>query len=216
MRSKEEAHDYRYFPDPDLRPLKISRAQVAEIQKSLPELPEARLARFTKELGLSEADAAILIDNKTLGDCFDAARKKTKHHKHLANWLIGDITGWLKANKKELSETKLSPEALAELAELLEAQTISSAIAKKLLPELLEKGGLPKAMVEAQGLSQVSDEGALKAIVEKVLAENPKEVEAYKGGKTQLTGFFVGQIMKESKGSANPQLVNRLLKDLLS
>lgn len=216
MRSKEEANDYRYFPDPDLRPLVISRVQVEELRTSLPELPAKRLERLTKDLGIPNDDAMMLVDVKELGDCFDEACKYTKNHKGLSNWLIGEITAWLKNNKKELPETKLSAAALAEVTDLFEEKIISSAAAKKLLHELLEKGGSPKQMVEAQGLAQVSDEGALKAMVEKVFAENPKEVEAYKGGKTQLVGFFVGQVVKASKGSANPQMVSELVRKLLS
>ena len=216
MRSKEEAHDYRYFPDPDLRPLKIDRAFVAEIKNTLPELPEKRFERLTAKLALPHDDALMLVDNKELGDWFDAACKHTSHHKGVSNWLIGDITAWLKHHNTDLAQAKLTPDALAELTELFETKAISSAVAKKLIPELLEKGGSPKQLVEQQGLAQVSDEGALKAIVEKVLAENPKEVAAYKGGNTQLVGFFVGQVMKESKGSANPQVVSKLIQELLS
>lgn len=215
MRSKEEAHDYRYFPDPDLRPMAISREMVEHLRQTLPELPHQRYERLTGGFGLSEYDAGVLVEFKELGDFFELASEHTANYKALANWIQGDITGYLKANKVSIFETKLTPTALAELVHLTDQGTISSAIAKKLLPELLEKGGSPDKLVAERGMAQVSDEGAIRDVVQKVLDANPKEVEAYKGGKTQLMGFFVGQVMKETKGSANPQVINKLLGEML-
>ncbi|MGE0200948.1 MAG: Asp-tRNA(Asn)/Glu-tRNA(Gln) amidotransferase subunit GatB [Candidatus Melainabacteria bacterium] len=216
MRSKEQAHDYRYFPDPDLRPLAISRERVANIKETLPELPHQRLERLQNGFGLSEYDAGVMVEFKELGDFFLLAAEHTEHYKPLANWLMGDITAYLKDSKHPLMETRLTPQSLAELVALQEDAVISSAIAKKLLAELLEQGGSAKALVESRGMAQVSDTGALKAAIQQVFDANPDQVAAYKGGKDKLLGFFVGQVMKETKGSANPQMVTDLVKDMLS
>ena len=216
MRSKEEAHDYRYFPEPDLRPLVITEDMIADIQKNLPELPSQRFEKYVKSLGLSEQDAGVLVEFKELGDFLDATSAHTKNLKAAANWLMGDITGALKEQKLTLPETKLSPQNLAELVTLLDEEIISSAIAKKLLPEMLEAGASPKKLVEERGLAQVSDEGAIRAVIQKIMDENPKNVEDYRAGRDKLFGFFVGQAMKETKGSANPKVINDLLKQMLS
>lgn len=216
MRSKEEAHDYRYFPDPDLRPLAISRETVAHLQKTLPELPQQRYDRLIQGFGLSEYDAGVMVEFKEMGDFFELASEHTNNYKALTNWIQGDITAYLKTNKLSIFETKLTPTALAELVHLVDKNTISSAMAKKLMPTLLEKGGSPEKLVEEQGLTQITDEGALKAMIQKVLDANPKNLEEYRSGKDKLFGFFVGQVMKETKGSANPELVNKLLKDMLA
>ncbi len=215
MRSKEEAHDYRYFPEPDLRPIAISEAQVDAIRKTLPELPAQRLDRFTNAFKLPEYDAGVMVEFKELGDFFDLASEHTLHYKGLSNLLMGDITKYLKDNKLGIFETKLSPTALSELAELLEDNVISSKIAKQLLPELLEKGGSPKAIVDERGMAQVSDEGAIREICQKIVDANPNQAEQYRGGKDKLFGFFVGQVMKETKGSVNPEVANALLKEIL-
>lgn len=216
MRSKEEAHDYRYFPEPDLRPLFVDRAWVESVKATMPELPEQRLARYQSAFGLSEYDASVMVEFKELGDMLDKASQKTTNTKALANFLMGDITAYMKNTKVALEDTKLSPEALAELVTMVDSGKISSAIAKKLLPELLETGGDPAELVEKQGLSQVSDDGAIIAWCEQVVAENPGQVELYKGGKDKLFGFFVGQVMKISQGKANPEAINRIMKDVLN
>lgn len=216
MRSKEEAHDYRYFPDPDLRPLAISREQVEQLRETLPELPHQRFERLVSGFGLTEYDAGVMVEFKEMGDFFELASEHTDNYKALSNWIQGDITGYLKANKLSIFETKLTPTALAELVHLVDKGTISSAMAKKLLPELLEKGGNPETLVAEKGMVQITDEGAIRAVIQKVIDANPQNVEAYRGGKDKLFGFFVGQVMKESKGSANPELVNTLLKDMLA
>lgn len=216
MRSKEEAHDYRYFPDPDLRPLAISRDTVAHIQKTLPELPHQRYERLLNGFGLTEYDASVMVEFKEMGDFFELASEHTDNYKALANWIQGDITAYLKNNKVSIFETKLAPKALAEMVHLVDKNTISSAMAKKLMPDLLEHGGEPEKLIAEKGMSQITDEGAIKAVIQKVMDANPKNVEDYRGGKDKLFGFFVGQVMKETKGAANPEIINKLLKDMLS
>jgi aspartyl-tRNA(Asn)/glutamyl-tRNA(Gln) amidotransferase subunit B len=216
MRSKEEAHDYRYFPDPDLRPLAIPREQVEHLRQTLPELPHQRYDRLITGFGLSEYDAGVMVEFKEMGDFFELAVEHTDNYKAVSNWIQGDITAYLKNNKVSIFETKLSPKALAELVHLVDKNTISSAMAKKLIPELLEHGGEPEKLVQEKGMAQISDAGALRELIQKVIDANPANVEAYRGGKDKLFGFFVGQVMKESKGSANPELVNQLLKEMLA
>lgn len=216
MRSKEEAHDYRYFPDPDLRPLAISRDMVEHIRQTLPELPHQRYERLMNGFGLTEYDAGVMVEFKEMGDFFELAAEHTDNYKALANWIQGDITAYLKANKLSIFETKLTPTALAELVHLVDKNTISSAMAKKLLPELLEKGGTPEKLVAEKGMTQITDESAIRAVIQKVMDANAKNVEDYRSGKDKLFGFFVGQVMKETKGAANPDAVNRLLKEMLS
>ena len=215
MRSKEEAHDYRYFPDPDLRPLAISREQVQAIREVLPELPHQRYDRLITGFGLSAYDAGVLVEFKEMGDFFELATEHTDNYKAVSNWIQGDITGYLKTQKVSIFETKLTPTALAQLVHLVDQGTISSAMAKKLRPDLLATGGDPEKLVAEKGMVQISDEGALRAIIQKVMDAAPKNVEDYRAGKDKLFGFFVGQVMKESKGSANPELVNSLLKEML-
>jgi aspartyl-tRNA(Asn)/glutamyl-tRNA(Gln) amidotransferase subunit B len=219
-RSKEDAHDYRYFPEPDLRPLVIDEAWIDSIRKAMPELPAERLERYQRDFQLSEYDASVLVEFKDLGDFFDATAALNKHtnsYKTIANLLMGDVTGLLKKNNNQtLAESKLTPDGLAELVGLIEANTISSAIAKKMLPDLLEKGGSPQTMVEEQGLAQITDDGAIRDVIRQVLAENTETVNDYKSGKDKVFGFLVGQCMKASKGKANPDQVNQLLKELLS
>jgi aspartyl-tRNA(Asn)/glutamyl-tRNA(Gln) amidotransferase subunit B len=216
MRSKEEAHDYRYFPDPDLRPIAISREHVEHLRKTLPELPKQRYERLTQGFGLTEYDANLMVEFKEMGDFFELAAEHTDNYKALSNWIQGDITGYLNANKLSIFETKLTPPALAELVHLVDKGTISSAMAKKLLPELLDKGGTPEKLVQEKGMAQISDEGPIREAIQRVLDANPKDVAEYKSGKEKVFGFFVGQVMKETRGSANPSLVNKLLKEMLS
>jgi aspartyl-tRNA(Asn)/glutamyl-tRNA(Gln) amidotransferase subunit B len=215
MRSKEEAHDYRYFPDPDLRPVAIDSALVEQIRSALPELPDQRTARFISQFGLSDYDAWMMVENQELGDFLDAAAKHTSNAKTVTNLLMGDIQAWLSKEKKTLAETALTPEALGQVVALMDAGTIGSAQVKQLLPDLLANGGDPKALVESKGLAQISDAGALKPIIQKILDENPDNVAAYKSGKTKLMGFFVGQAMKATGGKANPEQLNQILAELL-
>jgi len=216
MRSKEEAHDYRYFPDPDLRPLAIPREQVEQLRETLPELPHQRYERLINGFGLTEYDAGVMVEFKEMGDFFELAAEHTDNYKAITNWIQGDITGYLKSNKVSIFETKLTPKALAELVHLVDKGTISSAMAKKLLPDLLAEGGEPEKLIAAKGMVQITDEGAIRAMIQKVIDANPKNLADYRSGKDKLFGFFVGQVMKESKGAANPELINTLLKEMLA
>jgi aspartyl-tRNA(Asn)/glutamyl-tRNA(Gln) amidotransferase subunit B len=216
MRSKEEAHDYRYFPEPDVPPMRLSEAFIEGMRASQPELPHQRIDRLQAEFDLSAYDATVLTDNKELGDLFYTAAAHTTAYKTLANYLQGDIVGWLKAEKVALADAPLTPEALAELATLTEAKEISSAIAKQLLPVLLTQGGMPSALLESMGLKQMDNEAELEAMVAQVLADNPAQVAQYRAGKDKLFGFFVGQLMKQTQGRANPDTLNRLVKTALA
>lgn len=214
MRGKEDAHDYRYFPEPDLMPLEISRDWVEKIKSTMPELPDAKKERYMN-LGLSEYDASVIVEQMDLALFFDETIKLDANIKTSANFLMGEITAYLKEEKISINETKLTPENLVELVNLIEKGTISNNIGKQIIITMLKEGTSASKIVEQQGLSQISDEGALQEIVQKIISSNPEQVSAYKAGKTQLFGFFVGQVMKETKGRANPKTVNDLLKQLL-
>ena len=215
MRGKEDAHDYRYFPEPDLMPLKISREWVEEIRSKMPELPRAKRQRYM-DIGLSEYDAAVIVEQMGLALFFDKVLELGGNAKIAVNFIMGEIAAYLKENKVEITDTKLTPENLAELISLIEKGTISNNIGKQILVEdMITNGEKASAIVERKGLSQISDEGAIKAVVEKVVNSHPKEIEAYKNGKTNLLGFFVGQVMKETKGRANPKTVNELVRQIL-
>lgn len=215
MRSKEEAHDYRYFPDPDLVTLHIDDEWKERVRASIPELPDARKARYTAEYGLSGYDAEGITSSKKLADLFEESLQYTKDAKAVANWIMGDLLGYLNGNGIEIDAVKLSGQGLGEMIGLIEKGTISSKIAKTVFKEMLESGNSPQVIVEEKGLVQISDEGAIKAIVEQMIAKNPQSVEDYRAGKEKAIGFLVGQVMKETKGKANPGLVNQLLVDCL-
>src|SRR5574344_1970447 len=214
MRGKEDAHDYRYFPEPDLNPLEISREWVEGIRAKMPELPAQRRQRYM-DLGLSEYDATIIVEEMELSLFFDKVLKTGADAKIAVNFLMGEIAAYLKEEKLTINQTKLTPENLSELINLIMKKTISNNIGKKIITDMLKDGTKASAIVEKQGVSQISDEGAIKEIVQKVISENQEQVKAYRGGKTQLLGFFVGQVMKATKGRANPKTVNELLKSLL-
>ena len=215
MRGKEDAHDYRYFPEPDLMPLEISREWVEDIRKTMPELPEAKRQRYMG-LGLSEYDASVIVEQMPLALFFDKTLELGANPKTAVNFIMGEIAAYLKENKVEITDTKLTPENLAELIALIEKGTISNNIGKQILvEEMITKGEKASAIVEKKGLSQISDEGAIKEIVEKVVNSHPAEIESYRNGKTNLLGFFVGQVMKETKGRANPKTVNELVRKML-
>ena len=215
MRGKEDAHDYRYFPEPDLMPLEISREWVENIRKTMPELPEQKRQRYMG-LGLSEYDASVIVEQMPLALFFDKTLELGANPKTAVNFIMGEIAAYLKENKVEINETKLTPENLAELIALIEKGTISNNIGKQILvEEMIVNGEKASAIVERKGLSQISDEGAIKEIVEKVVNSHPNEIEAYRNGKTNLLGFFVGQVMKETKGRANPKTVNELIRKIL-
>jgi aspartyl-tRNA(Asn)/glutamyl-tRNA(Gln) amidotransferase subunit B len=211
MRVKEGSSDYRYFPEPDLTPLEVSKDQLTAWQGQLPELPAAKRARYEKTLGLSAYDTRVITDDQEVTQYFEATVTAGADPKQAANWIMGDITAHLKAEKLGIGELSLKPAQLAELVGLIEAGTISSKIAKDLLPELLSNGGSPKTLVEKQGLTQISDPAAIEAMIEQVLQAHPQELEQYRAGKTKLQGFFVGQLMKKSGGRVDPKLTNQIL-----
>lgn len=215
MRGKEEAHDYRYFPDPDLVTLHIDQAWKDRIRESIPELPDARKARYSAEFGLPDYDAAVITASMEIADLFEDSLKYTKDAKSVANWIMGDLLGHLNSTGEQLSQVKLTGQGLGEMIGLIEKGTISSKIAKTVFKEMLVSGKLPAQVVEEQGLVQISDEGAILAIVNEVIADNPASVEDYKAGKDKAIGFLVGQVMKRSKGKANPGLANKLLVEAL-
>ena len=215
MRSKEGASDYRYFPDPDLGPIEVSPALRESWRSELPELPAAKRHRYAESLGLSIYDARVLTDERSMAEYFEAAVAAGGDPKAVANWVTGDIAAHVNANRLSIAELPLKPAQLAEMVQLIEAGTISGKIAKDLLPELLEKGGSVAAIVESRGLGMISDPAAIAAIVAELLAAHPEEVEAFRGGKTKLQGFFVGQLMKRTGGRADPKLANRILSEQL-
>ena len=214
MRGKEDAHDYRYFPEPDLMPLEISREWVEKIKSEMPELPSQKRARY-QEIGLSEYDASVIVEQMGLAIFFDKVLELGANPKTAVNFIMGEIAAFLKEDHIEITDTKLTPENLAELIALIEKGTISNNIGKQIIIEMLKDGTKASVIVEKKGLSQISDEGAIKELVQKVVDAHPNEVEAYKNGKTNLLGFFVGQIMKETKGRANPKTVNQLLREII-
>lgn len=215
LRSKEEAHDYRYFPDPDLVPVVIDPQWVQEIRDSLPELPDAKRERLVQEMGLSEYDAGIITGSRALADFFDQVVAEYNEPKMVANWIMGEFLRLLNANNLEVAESKVKPRSLAALLKAQAEGTISGKMAKTVFEEMFETGKEPGTIIKEKGMVQISDEGALAAVVEKVIAANPQSVEDYKAGKEKAIGFLVGQVMKETKGQANPGLVNKLLKDKL-
>lgn len=214
MRGKEDAHDYRYFPEPDLMPLEISREWVEKIKSEMPELPSQKRARY-QEIGLSEYDASVIVEQMGLALFFDKVLELGANPKTAVNFIMGEIAAFLKEDHIEITDTKLTPKNLAELIALIEKGTISNNIGKQIIIEMLKDGTKASVIVEKKGLSQISDEGAIKELVQKVVDAHPNEVEAYKNGKTNLLGFFVGQIMKETKGRANPKTVNQLLREII-
>ncbi len=214
MRKKEFAHDYRYFPEPDLPPLILDDAFIEEVKKEMVELPDAKKARFVNELGLTKYDASVLCENKEIADFFEAA-SQGRDAKKVANWMMGDFFAMLNEKKIGIEESPVSAENLGKLVDLISQNVISGKIAKDVFVLMVESGENPEKIVEEKGLKQVTDSGAIEAIVEKVIAANPANVEAYRGGKTGLMGWFVGQVMKESQGKANPGVVNSLLKEKL-
>jgi len=215
MRSKEGSSDYRYFPEPDLGPIEVSEAQREAWRAELPELPAAKRHRYVEDYGLSAYDARVLTDEKPMADYFEAAVAAGGEAKAVANWVMGDIAAHLNAERVPIEQLPLRPAQLAELTGLIETGTISGKIAKEILPDLLAQGGSPGALVEERGLGMISDPAALGSLVEDLLAAHPAEVEAFRGGKTKLQGFFVGQLMKRTGGRADPKLANRILNEKL-
>ncbi len=213
MRSKEEAHDYRYFPDPDLLPIIINPEDLAAWKESLPELPKARIARFVNELSIGQAEAETLCSDKALADFFEAACAASPKSKvsRVANLVLGALLRELHAQELHVQDMTMTASALGELARIIDEGLISAKIANDIFADLFNSGAMPEAYVKEKGLVQISDSSELEAAIDQVLADNPSEVEAYRGGKTKLISFFVGQIMRATKGKANPALVNEIL-----
>ncbi|SPF48633.1 Aspartyl/glutamyl-tRNA(Asn/Gln) amidotransferase subunit B 2 [Syntrophobacter sp. SbD1] len=216
MRGKEDAHDYRYFPDPDLVPIVVSEDWVSEVLASLPELPEAKRERFIKDYALPPYDAKVLTSSKALANYFEAAVEKFPHPKTLSNWIMSELLRELNRDDRDIEDCPVSPENLAELLELLDSGVISGKIAKGVFERMYTGGRSARRIVDEEGLVQVSDESEIESAIEGVLQENPKEVEQFRAGKEKLFGFFVGQVMRNTKGKANPQLVNEILRKKLA
>jgi aspartyl-tRNA(Asn)/glutamyl-tRNA(Gln) amidotransferase subunit B len=219
MRSKEEAHDYRYFPDPDLPLLVIDREWLKHVERSMPELPEARRRRFVEQYALSEYDAGVLATTRALAEFFEETAKLSGQPKAAANWMMGDLLRFYKDSNidlKDLSASPVKPKMLADMVSLVEKGTISGKIAKTVMEEMCRTGKPPQAIIEEKGLIQISNVDEIEKIVSKVIDENPKTVEQYRQGKTGNFGFFVGQVMKATQGRANPQTVNEVLKKRLA
>ncbi|MEG0073603.1 MAG: Asp-tRNA(Asn)/Glu-tRNA(Gln) amidotransferase subunit GatB [Clostridia bacterium] len=216
MRTKEEAHDYRYFPEPDLAPIILSNEYIDGIRESLPEMPHIRRMRYINEYALSEYDANQITASKYLANFFDETLKVCNNPKAATNWLMGETSKMLKEQELEITEVKFSPTSLGNMIVLIDKGIISSAIAKKVFEEMFNTGKDPKVIVEEKGLLQISDESAIKDIVIKIVAANPQSVVDYKAGRDRALGFLVGQIMKETKGKANPQIVNKYVLEELS
>ena len=215
MRDKEDAQDYRYFPDPDLVAIRLSDEYINNIKDNLPEMPESRRARYIEDFKLSEKEARLLTASKYLSNIFEDAEKICGNAKAVANWLLSDVSRILNEKELEPSDIPFTAEHLAKLVELIEKGTISSAIGKKVVTELFENPKEPEEIIKEKGWIQISDEGAIKEVVEKVIAANPQSVADFKAGKDKAIGFLVGQAMKETKGKANPQMLNKMFLEEL-
>ena len=215
MRTKEDAHDYRYFPEPDLAPIVLSDEYINDIKNTLPEMPHIKKERYMRDFDLSEYDADQLTSSKNTACFFEETVKLCKNAKAVANWIMSDFAKMLNESEIEIDDSKITPENLSNLIKLIDSGKISSAIAKKVFTEMFNTGEAASKIVEEKGMIQISDEGAIKEIVEKVVAANPKSIEDYHNGKDRALGFLVGQIMKETRGKANPKIVNDLLKEIL-
>ena len=216
MRDKEDAQDYRYFPDPDLVAIRLSEEYIENVKNSLPELPESRRARYMGEFGLSEKDANLLTASKYLSDLFEGAQSKCGNAKAVANWILSDISRIINEKEMEPDQIPFGSTELAKVVELIEKGTISSAIAKKVITELFENPRDPEVIIKENGWIQISDEGAIKEVVLKIISANPQSVADYKGGKDKAIGFLVGQAMKETKGKANPGMLNKMFVEELN
>lgn len=216
MRGKEEAHDYRYFPEPDLVPVMVDEKWIDQIKASLPELPDIKRDRFVSGYGLPETDADLLVSEKPLADWYEEAVKLGGQPKAVANWVMGDLMKLLNAENKSIEECPLKPKQLVEMLKLMDNGTISGKIAKTVFEEIYKSGENADDIIRKKGLVQISDAGAIEKAVDDVIAKSPGEVERYRSGEEKLIGFFVGQVMKLTKGKANPQMVNELLKKKLS
>jgi len=212
MRSKEEADDYRYFPDPDLPPLVLPEGMLDRVRASMPELPRARAARYAEKHGVAPADAAVIADDPALARFFDACLTEYPDGRRLSTWFVGELSRALNEGQTTLSALHFGPAEMSALLKLVDAGTISNSAAKDVFAILVREGGEPSRIVQVKGLAQVSDAGAIEAAVERVLAAHPVEAAQYRAGKKQILGFFVGRVMKESGGRANPAIVNETLR----
>jgi len=216
MRMKEGSSDYRYFPDPDLGPIEITKTQKDIWFKELPELPSKKRNKYVSDFGLSAYDARVISDEINMANFFEETVANGVDAKLASNWVTSDIVGYLKANKLSFSDLKLSPENLAEMISLISNNTISGKIANEILPELIEKNISPKKLVEEKGLAMISDSSSILPIIDELITEHPDEVQAFRNGKTKLLGFFVGLLMKRTKGKADPKLANKLHAEKLN
>ncbi|HEY9703188.1 MAG TPA: Asp-tRNA(Asn)/Glu-tRNA(Gln) amidotransferase subunit GatB, partial [Allocoleopsis sp.] len=216
MRSKEGSSDYRYFPEPDLTAIEVTTEQLNHWTAELPELPSDKRHRYETELNLSAYDTRVLTDDRSVAEYFETAISTGANIKQVVNWVMGDITAYLNNQKLTINQIPLTPLQLAELVNLIEKGTISGKIAKEILPELLQKGGSPKELVESRGMLSISDTSEIEKIIDEILASHPKELAEYKSGKPKLQGFFVGQIMKKTGGRAEPKLTNQILMQKLN
>jgi aspartyl-tRNA(Asn)/glutamyl-tRNA(Gln) amidotransferase subunit B len=216
MRSKEDAHDYRYFPDPDLLPLEISSAWIEQVRSTLPELPQAKQARYVNDLGLSAYDASILTASREMADFFEAALGDAKAQaKICANWIIGEVSAQLNRDGLDMTQCPITAQQLGGMLKRIADGTISNSGAKEVFRAMWAEGGEADAIIEAKGLKQVSDAGAIEKIVDEIMSANADKVAEYRSGKDKLFGFFVGLAMKASKGQANPAQLNEVLKKKL-
>jgi aspartyl-tRNA(Asn)/glutamyl-tRNA(Gln) amidotransferase subunit B len=215
MRSKEEAHDYRYFPEPDLPPLRVTAEWTEEVRRSLPEMPAEKSHRFLEQYGLPDYDAGVLTQSRSVADYFESTAKESEDAKAASNWVMNDVLRKLKEDDAEIGECRVNPASLGQLVKLIAEGTISGKIAKDVFEKMWTSGEGPQAIVEREGLVQLSDEGALQATVTEVVEASPDQVAAYRGGKKATIGWFVGQVMKKTGGKANPRVVNALLRKVL-
>jgi aspartyl-tRNA(Asn)/glutamyl-tRNA(Gln) amidotransferase subunit B len=216
MRSKEHAHDYRYFPEPDLVPLRIGDEWMGRIQAGMVELPADRRARFMRDYGIREYDAAVLTANRELSDFFEQTTKASGDSRAAANWIMGDLAAALKEAGKEIADSPVTPERLGELIALTASGELTGKLAKEVFPKMFDTGGAPRDIMEREGLKTMSDSGALEEIIDEIVTKNPKQAEQYRGGKTTVLAFFVGQVMKATRGQADPQAAGEILKNRLT
>ncbi|MBT3605250.1 MAG: Asp-tRNA(Asn)/Glu-tRNA(Gln) amidotransferase GatCAB subunit B, partial [Candidatus Latescibacteria bacterium] len=213
--TKEDSDDYRYFPDPDLVPVVVDDAWITKVREQIPELPEAKKIRFGNDFDISRDQIDILTSSRDIADYFETTVSSGAGAKPAANWLQGDVMRVLNEQKITIGELKITPQSLAELLQLIDKGTISGNIARKVFDEMVDTGDAPQSIVEKQGLVQISDTSELDGIVDQIIADSPSEVERYKGGDKKLVGFFMGQIMKATKGQANPKMVSQILREKL-
>lgn len=216
MRSKEEAHDYRYFPEPDLVPIEISKEWINEVKETIPELPHEKKIRYQEEYGLNEDDIKVLIDDRNMAEFYESVVRIGGNPKKAANWLIGPVTAYLKENKTDILNSCMMPQQMADLLKLIESGIINESIAKaEIINDVLSSGTDPEKIIEEKSLAQISDESEIKKVIQEIINESPKQFEDLKSGKEKIRGFFVGQAMKKTQGKASPQIVNKLLDELI-